>query len=531
MISEEKGVDMSNFTVAYCRKSEEDKKRQVLSLNDQISECNKLIESNDLILINDHFKEEKSGKKAGVRIEFYKMLNLLKSGKAKVIVCWNANRLARNLIDGSELIELVQHKGLRIITPYTQYDYSNWFMLMIEFGMATDYSLKLSKDVKRGLESKVSKGVRPGLAPIGYLNVGEIKGEKTIVPDPQRYQLVRKWWELMLTGKYTVEESLTEITKLGLRDRRGDAVARNAAFKIFHNIFYAGYFKYLGEIHKGIQTSMITMSEFNKVQKIISGKFGGKYETPRQMVSMPLSGFIKCGECGATITADRRTKHYKNGTSQQFCWYRCKKNKGICSQKAYLAADKLEEQVRENISNLELDPRFIDWVKGVLKRRNREEFDFEYKQKDTLSKRLLALNEQKEKVFDMKIDGLYSEEEYRQKKLNILKEEVDIKEQLKSDKTSDWEKVIDQTLDFSSRVMDLFNSGDDHVKRSVLQILGSDLKLKDKKLYLEAKSIFIFLKNKQDELFTEYRVVGPENMPVWQPRVDGYVLSIPLGAG
>src|SRR5437868_5895766 len=91
---------MDNFTIAYCRKSEEDKKKQVLSLDDQAEECDKLISTYNLHLIAPHFKEEKSAKTAGKRIEFYRLLDLLKKGKAKVIVCWAASRLARNLIDG-----------------------------------------------------------------------------------------------------------------------------------------------------------------------------------------------------------------------------------------------------------------------------------------------------------------------------------------------------------------------------------------------------------------------------------------------
>ena len=525
--------EMNDFTLAYCRKSEEDKKRQVLSLEDQVEECNKLIDTYGLTLITPHFQEEKSAKVAGKRVEFYKMLDLVKAGKAKVIVCWVASRLARNVKDGAEIIDLVQNKGLRIITPYTQYDYSNWFMLMIEFGMSTDYSLKLSKDVQRGLMSKVNRGIRPGLAPLGYLNVGEIQGEKTIEDDPQRFDFCKKWWKMMFTGKYTLEQSLVKINKLGLRNLKGKKISRTAGYRFFHEIFYAGYFKYLGEIHKGIHEPMITLEEFNKVQKIITGKFNGKYEHPWVIKPAPLSGVIKCGECGSTISADRKVKRYKNGESQEFRWYRCKKNSGNnCTQRAYLATDDLEAQVMVYIRNLELDPKFIDWVKAVLRRRNKEEFNFDKKQKQLLSKRLLELSEKKERAYGMKIDGLFAtDEEYKKKVGSIVKEEAEVREQLKSERISYWGKVIDDTLNFASRVLELFNSDDPYVKKMVLQILGSDLKLKDKKLYLEAKSVFIFLRNKQDELFEKNGLVGLKEIPLEQAKQSKTTLPIPYGAG
>ncbi len=521
---------MDNFALEYGRKSDEDKKQQILSLNDQHEECSRIVEKFNLTLVVPPFQEEKSAKVAGKRTEFYKMLSLLQADKARVVVCWAANRLARNLKDGSEMLDLVQNKGLRIITPYTIYDSSNWFMLLIEFGMSTDFSLKLSRDVKRGLNSKVSKGIRPGIAPLGYLNIGEIKGEKDLTNDPDRYDLCQRWWQMMLTGKYTVEESLKEITKIGLRDRKGRKISKTTAFRFFHNIFYSGYFYYSGSLHKGNHNAMITPEEFEKVQRIISGKFGGRYEDYGKREPLPLARVPKCGECGATITGDRKVKQYKNGTSQEFCYYRCKKNKGIKCAQLYLPAGELENQVREYIDNLELDPRFIDWIKAVLRRRNKEEFEFDRKQREMLTKKLQELSKRKEVVYGMKIDGLYSEAEYKQKVAEVLKEEADIKEQLNSDRLSYWAQVIDDTLSFATQVMELFNSKDPYVKRLVLQILGSDLKLKDKKLYIEAKTAFLFLRNKQNQLFEDNGLVGLKEGVLLQANQAKTTLPVSLGA-
>lgn len=522
--------NMDNFTVTYSRKSEEDKKKQVLSLDDQINECNKLIETHNLNLVAPHFKEEKSAKVAGKRVEFYRLLSLLKAGKAKVVVCWAASRLARNLKDGSEILDLVQNKGLRIVTPYTIYDSSNWFMLLIEFGMSTDFSLKLSKDVKRGLGSKVSKGVCPGVAKLGYINVGEVKGEKGIENDPERYELCQRWWGMMLTGQYTVEESLAEITKMGLRDRKGRKISKTTAFRFFHNVFYTGHFYYSGSTHKGTHNAMITSEEFDKVQKIISGKFGGRYEEYSKREPLPLARIVKCGSCGATITGDRKMKHYKNGTSHEFCYYRCKKNKGIQCAELYLPADQLEDQVRTYINNLELDPRFIDWIKAVLRRRNKEEFEFDRKQREQLTKKLQELSKRKETIYGMKIDGLYQEAEYKLKVAEVLKEEEGVKEQLNSDRISYWGQVIDDTLNFATGILELFNRNDPYVKSLVLQILGSDLKLRDKKLYLEAKSAFIFLRDKQNQLFEDNGLVGLKIMALQQANQGKTTLPVSLGA-
>jgi len=62
-----------------------------------------------------------------------------------------------------------------------------------EFGMANQFILDLSKNVKRGLKTKAEKGWRPGPAPFGYLNdKSKGKGKNEIIKDPDRFKLVKK---------------------------------------------------------------------------------------------------------------------------------------------------------------------------------------------------------------------------------------------------------------------------------------------------------------------------------------------------
>ncbi len=520
---------MDNSTFGYKRKSEEDKKRQVLSLDDQHTENIETCKKHSLTLI-DSFQEEKSAKTPGKRVEFYRMIKLIKAGKVKNIVCWSANRLARNIPDGAEIIELVQKHDVKIYTPYTIYDSNNWFMLLMEFGMATDYSLKLSKDVKRGLNSKVKKGFRPGLAPIGYLNVGEIKGEKTIEPDPIRFDLCKTWWQLMLTGKYTVLESLEIISSLpySLRDRRGDPVSKTQAFKFFHNIFYAKKFVYNGEIHDGAHQQMITLDQFERVQHIITGKFSGRYEQPKVLRQpLPLSGFIKCGECRSTISTDQRVRLNKNGTTREFIYYRCKKNKGTKCEQSYMKVEDLDNEVRRYINDLELKPDFAEWIRDVLKRRNKDEYNYDLKQRELGTKRLDDVRKKKFELKDMKVDGLFSEEQYKEEVSKIVKEENQIKELLNSDRSDYWDQVIDETLKFSAEMTEIFNGDNLIAKRLVLQILGADFILQDQKLFVEVKGAFIFLRNTQNEFLAK------QNQDVFhsEAKNDLTISKFPLGAG
>ena len=82
----------------------------------------------------------------------------------------------------------------------------NVLLFMMEGAMANQYLRDLSANVKRGMKSKVERGLYPGNAPIGYLNHGNQKGHKSIIPDPHYFPLVKKLWELLLTGNYQLAD-------------------------------------------------------------------------------------------------------------------------------------------------------------------------------------------------------------------------------------------------------------------------------------------------------------------------------------
>jgi len=362
------------------------------------------------------FVEAKTGWKAEVRTEFYKMLELIKSGKADTIVCWNLDRIGRNGTENGIVRDLITQGKLKIVTASTIYDHTNTLQSGFENLINEEYSKKLSEVVKARLRLKAERGDYPGQAQIGYKNTPRrLKGQRSIMIDKKKWPLMKKWWELMLTGLYSIDDSLAEITKMGLTGKNGKPISRSTAYALFRNIFYTGSFEYAGTLYPGNHKQMVSMAEWLKVQKLLDekGKKGyGTLELPKEKT---FQGMLKCGECGATITMSKHIKRYKNGTSQTFWYYNCTKKLGPCEQ-PHLNAALFEPQLREYIESLELNPMFGEWIKKVLKRRNAEEFAFERKQQELRTKKLASMTDRKKQLYDMKIDGLFSEGEYQKEK-------------------------------------------------------------------------------------------------------------------
>ena len=264
--------------IIYCRKSSEAEDRQVLSIESQISELKKLAEKLNFPVV-DIFTESQSAKSPG-RPLFNEMIKKINQGKAEGIICWKLDRLARNPLDGGQIIWMLQKAIIKHIQTFDRgyYPEDNVLLMSVEFGMANQYVLDLSKNVKRGLKTKAERGWYPAPAPLGYLNdKTKERGKREIVKDPERFELVKKMWELMLTGNYTPPKiAAIANNEWGFRTPKGKPLLRSTIYRLFTNPFYYGWFEYpvrSGNWYKGSHEPMITQEEFDRVQ-ILLGRRG-----------------------------------------------------------------------------------------------------------------------------------------------------------------------------------------------------------------------------------------------------------------
>src|ERR1035437_3960170 len=215
----------------YSRKSSEAEDRQILSIDSQVSELRRFANPKGFKVV-EVLTEAKSAKAPGSPI-FNSMMQRLYRGEADGILCWKLDRLARNPVDGGAIIWAMKEHGVKIITPFQTYGQfeDNVVMMYLEFGMAQKYVDDLAKNVKRGLRTKAESGWFPSCTPPGYINQVNDKGRNVIARDPKRFSLVRKCWDLMLTGNHTPAE-IREIanTAWGFRTKRGNPLGRSTIY-------------------------------------------------------------------------------------------------------------------------------------------------------------------------------------------------------------------------------------------------------------------------------------------------------------
>ena len=494
----------------YARKSSESEDRQVQSIDDQVNRLTKLAQELNLKIVHI-FTESKSAKKPYNRPLFDEMIKRIEAGEATGILSWQLNRLSRNPIDSGTLSWSLQRGILQSIqTIDRQYlPDDNVLLFNVESGMANQYIIELRKNVKRGIESKLEKGWAPNIAPMGYLND---KAEKTIVKDPERFPLIRKMWDLMLTGCYTPPKILAIVNnEWGFRTRKtkrmgNKELSRSGIYKIFTSIFYTGNIEYFGQTYRGKHETMITLEEFDRVQVIL----GRKGKPRSQKHKFAFTGIMRCAECGCLYTAETKKKFNKsNSTIKEYTYYHCtrKTKKIICSQKNAIRDDQLELQILQEIHKYTILPQFLEWALDELCIEEKSEVEktqsIEKNQKASLDK----LNKELEELTRMRYRQLIDDNLYLKEKNEIEGKIERLKCVLNGDHfhASREIELTKKVFTFSTYALGAFLDGGLELRKELILAFGENIKIVDGIFTLTPNEWLLPIKERYFPLETELK--------------------------
>lgn len=522
-----------NTYFLYARKSSESEDRQMLSIDSQLNELKIISKKNNLKII-DTLTESKSAKSPG-RPLFNSMAERIKKGEANSILVWNPDRLSRNSVDAGMLIYLLDIGVLKeIITPSNTYgnNPNDKFMLSILWGQAKLENDNKGISVKRGMKTKAEMGWYPYPAMNGYLNTPERpKGFKILIKDPERFHMVRKMWDLMLTGIYTLPQVLKIVNEdWGYRNRNGKPISRSAMYIMFSHPFYYGYFFYTGVWYKGKHEPMVSKEEWDKVQKLIH----------RYNVSKPVKNdflyidLLKCGHCNFSVTATRKEKHYKRTDRDAvYTYYHCShKNKAIpCDEKAVTEKD-IEIKFADMLGTVEIDDDFKEWALQYYHELSEYESKNAIDINTTIQKSISDITVRLDTLLDLMLSQSLTKEQYDKKRQDLLVEKSSLEKKLTE--SSSWLSKSTKVINTAHDIRNKFKSKLKDDKRILLRTVGSNLFL-EKGLVrpILEKPYFILADakvNPQKYLSklepVNYPFLSPQTLslammnPVWLPRQD-----------
>lgn len=524
---------ISRYAV-YCRKSSESDERQIQSLPDQIHTLMSFVMSKGIQLTGKPLQESRSAKVPGRPI-FDQLVQMIENGNANGIILLNPSRLSRNTVDTGRIIYLMdQGKLHEVVTPYQTFKNNPYdkFMLNLLCTQAKLENDNKSVNVRESLQLKAERGVFPGKARPGYKNNHDKpQGLRDISADPVYFPLMRKLFDLALTGNYSIERLIDEAENLGIRSSKsGKPICKSWMHRLLRDPFYTGKFIYCGRLYQGNHPALLSDEEFNLLQDIVEGRSKGK----SQKHDSALNGMIVCGECGYCITVETHTKHYKNGNSQVFAYYRCtKKNKkNKCSQ-PYLATGKLEGQYKEDLTHFELMPEFAEWALEALEEVKKKDDSVNKNSHEALQKTLENVNKRINNLVSLKIspdnsDGsLLSDEEFGDRKRALLMEKEKVMKKLSQTdpENTEWAELARESFEFGLLAAERFENGGSDDKKVIFRTIGSNPTLKEKKLRFKAKYPFFYYKEGIKKTNEKIGTLAPENVVSDQSNLENYLKS------
>lgn len=195
-VDEPEETKLSDIKYAlYARKSTTDDERQERSISDQVRECmDAQVKRYDLKVV-DIIEESSSAKTAGTRYHFKKLIEDIENGKITGLIAWHPDRLARNMKEAGEIIDLLARgilKDLRFATFTFENNPTGKMLLGISFVLSQQYSEHLSESVTRGNKRITEDGEFLGKMRQGYY----INDKRELHPEEKQFPVLQQAFQM-----------------------------------------------------------------------------------------------------------------------------------------------------------------------------------------------------------------------------------------------------------------------------------------------------------------------------------------------
>lgn len=362
MVSHQDTSSIIKFTILYLRKSTDSEDRQVRSLQDQEKILRDLYEGFSTEEKRHPLKvmsESRSAYRTG-RPVFNEIMDMIDHHKVARILVLDPTRLSRNHEDTGRLIQRLADGVLPdIVTAsgkiYSRADTAQLFMLTLENTISWKDSADKGARVSIGMTGKAEEGGSIGPAPIGYINVGMIKGQKTIDIDAINGPKVKQLFMLASTGGFSLDALTTEANKLGLRTRPtkrhadGLPMQKTTLHQILRNAVYKGVRPYKGKTYTGKHVALIEPDVWERVQISLIRRrtLSSRNREPSTKAHFVMGGCLQCGVCRRYSMSPYFVK------GGRYIYYECKGRHTEC--KNSINQNVLLDQLYEKIAQLETD--------------------------------------------------------------------------------------------------------------------------------------------------------------------------------
>lgn len=488
---EDNEIDISKLRyVLYARKSTSDEKGQVRSIGDQIADCRKLADRLGLNIVGEPLIETKSAKKPHQRPVFRKIISDIKAEVYDGILAWNPDRLSRNMLEGGEIIDLIDQdviKDLKFATHHFTKDANGKMLLGMAFVLSKQYSDDLSQKITRGVRGSFAEGKVP-TPKYGYTNEDGI-----YKPDGGNHDLMCEAWEMRRQGTsiekiadYLQKNDFYKTVKSTGKKLR---ITMQKLSDIFKDPFYYGVL-----ISKKTGKT-VDLREAYDFQPVVSEE--GYFEvqaltyrrilptSPHKQSFYPFRQMVYCSYCNSSMVVAPST-----GKTKRYLFFRCD-NENCSRKKRSLRANVVINFIYNflgegfDFSETEYNEYLANIM--VISDKKRQSMKQKLHNMEGLLKKVSGeINERSLKIVDFSENDRVRQE--NEKRIGLLQKE---EEGLKSDTSRLKEALkdpnqdrltIEQFLNLSKNAGNIVQSADVNIKDQIVRLIFLNFTVNEEKV-------------------------------------------------
>ena len=482
-LQEGKNINDINLRVTFYARVSTLEIEQLNSLDNQITYFKDYIKSNsNWTYIDGYIDEGISGSTVAKRKNFLKMINDAKENKFDLIITKEVSRFSRNLSDSIKYTQILMQNDVGVYfqtNGINTYDPNSEFILNMMGSVAQEEVKRLSSRVKWGHKEAIKKGRVLGSNNI----IGYTKNNATLVIEPNEANKIREIFKLYATGKYGFTKLALILYNRGIKNSKGNIYDKDTLKRIIENPKYKGYYRghtteiidYKTKKRINISKEEQIIYKSDKIPKIVSEELWNKankvLEERRTEIKLnsynsikkyPYTSKIICGNDGCKYS--RMTNKNNKSKPRWACCNYIKYRLNICKSPIIYECDldNIFINILKKLFNLnDIIKTLADYY---INCKNNIEYDTII---SNIENNIKKINLKKEKILDLLINNIITNNEYKEKNNNynndisILKKKIDILREEKNKKSITPQKLINEVkekLEYKDILEDFINT-------------------------------------------------------------------------
>ncbi|MCU1295180.1 MAG: site-specific recombinase [Bryobacterales bacterium] len=393
------------------------------SLASQEELCRRYCEQKEIEVVGLFREEGETAKDLSLnnRSQFLAALEYCRRAKnVEAFVVFKVDRFARNTEDHFSVRRILMSYGTALysVTEPIGNKPAEKFIETVLAG-AAEYDNAIRKQrCTDGMRSRLTQGIWPFRAPVGYACAHHRmrKEKKTVAdePHPELFPIIQRALRDYASGKIVSQKAfVAQLNGWGFAAAHGHAASPQLVDRMLGRYlpFYGGHLvnPWTGDQTDGLHMPMLTEHEFAQIQLRRFGPI--KPLAAKRHVShpdFPLRRLLRCNECGRGVTGA-----HSRGNGGRYGYYFC--SNSSCPKRVRLPHTPLNSTFIRQLRGIRPDRERLASMRQTLRRLLEDRFSKAARETDASKRKLADLSERRLRVCEMREDGTYSADAFRER--------------------------------------------------------------------------------------------------------------------